>query len=629
MPHDTPSRRPPTPFESAQDPTLEVMPSTPHDAFLFEVAWEVCNQVGGIYQVLRSKAPLMCERWRDHYCLIGPYVEGKAQLEFEPSAAPGWLGRVVDTLQGEGLNVRYGRWLIPGKPRVMLVDFTLSAEKLARAKYRLWENHRIESPANDTVVERAIGFAESVEQILQTVSAELSYAIARTGQTPSRVIAQFHEWQGGLAIPLVRRAGLPVATVFTTHATTLGRYIASNEPGFYDRLPGINHDEAATRYNVQTQHKIERACAHGAHVFTTVSQITAEECTSLLGREPDVITPNGLGIARYNVGHDFQTFHADFKDRIHAFTMGHFFPSYTFDLDRTMYFMTSGRFEPHNKGFDLCLETMARLNLELKAARSDLTIVFFIVTSRPTRSIHPLVLEKRGVLNELRGVTNRITEQVADRLFRSAASGQQAKLDDLVDEYWQLRFRRTQAAFRSNTLPPVITHILEDDASDPVLAHLRKLGLFNRADDPVKIVYHPEFIGPANPLWGIEYDQFVRGCHLGLFPSAYEPWGYTPLECMALGTPSISSDLAGFGRYVRDLYEDPDSKGIEVLQRRGRSFHDAAADLTARLLAFCRLSRRDRVELRNEVERRSWDFDWSRLGTAYHTAHDLALERSA
>src|SRR4051812_20726477 len=165
MPHDTPSRRPPTPFESAQDPGLEVMPTTPHDAFLFEVAWEVCNQVGGIYQVLRSKAPLMCDRWRDAYCLIGPYVEGKAQLEFEPAAAPGWLGRVVDTLHGEGLNVRYGRWLIPGKPRVMLVDFTLSAEKLARAKYRLWENHRIESPANDSVVERAIGFAESVEQI--------------------------------------------------------------------------------------------------------------------------------------------------------------------------------------------------------------------------------------------------------------------------------------------------------------------------------------------------------------------------------------------------------------------------------------------------------------------------------
>ncbi|HEX5659576.1 MAG TPA: glycogen/starch synthase, partial [Polyangiales bacterium] len=401
MPHDTPSRRPPQPFESAQDSTLELT-NQPSDAFLFEVAWEVCNQVGGIYQVLRSKAPLMTERWRDQYCLIGPYIEGKAQLEFEPAPAPGWLGRVVDTLQGEGINVRYGRWLIPAKPRVMLVDFTLPPAELARAKYKLWEEHGIESPASDLVIERAIGFAAAVHRVLQAVQAELTYSMVRASQTPSRVVAHFHEWQGGLAIPLVRKENLSIATVFTTHATTLGRYIASNEPGFYDRLQWIDHAEAAQRYNVVAQHKMERACAHGAHVFTTVSQITAEECTTLLGRTPEVITPNGLSIARYNVGHDFQTFHADFKERIHAFTMGHFFPSYTFDLDRTLYIMTSGRFEPHNKGFDLCLETMARLNFELKAARSDLTIVFFIVTSRPTRSIHPLVLEKRGVLNELR-----------------------------------------------------------------------------------------------------------------------------------------------------------------------------------------------------------------------------------
>lgn len=628
MPHDAPSRRPPTPFEAAQEIPPEAIPSTPGDAFLFEIAWEVCNQVGGIYQVIRSKAPLMCERWRDNYCVIGPYVEGKAQLEFEPTPAPDWISRVLDTLHAEGLHVRFGRWLIPGKPFAMLLDFTLTHERLGAAKYALWEHHRIESPSNDVVIDRAIGFGHAVYQVLQTVSAELTYGAVRDRQMPSRIVAHFHEWQGGVAVPIVRRAQLPVATVFTTHATMLGRYIASNEPGFYERLPGIDHGEAASRYNIRTQHGLERACAHGAHVFTTVSQITAEECTTLLGRTPEVITPNGLSIARFNVGHDFQTFHADFKERIHQFTMGHFFPSYEFDLDRTLYMFTSGRFEPHNKGFDLCLEVMARLNLELKAARSDMSVVLFIITSRPVRSIHPLVLEKRGVLNELRGVCQRITEQVGDRLFRSAAAGKPARLDELIEEYWQLRFRRTQAAFRARSLPPVITHILEDDTSDPVLAHIRKLGLFNRADDPVKIVYHPEFIGPANPLWGIEYEQFVRGCHLGLFPSAYEPWGYTPLECMALGTPAMSSDLAGFGRYVHELYADHENWGLGVLERRGRSFNDAAADLTRRLLAFCQLTRRERVALRNEVERRSWDFDWMQLGAAYHEAHDLALSRS-
>jgi glycogen(starch) synthase len=253
-------------------------------------------------------------------------------------------------------------------------------------------------------------------------------------------------------------------------------------------------------------------------------------------------------------------------------------------------------------------------------------VVFFIVTPRPTRSINPLMLEKRGVLNELENVCEKVLEQVGDRLVRNAAHGEGLHLDDLVDEYWQLRYRRTQAAFGMEALPPIVTHILKDDRTDPVLNQIKQLDLLNRREDAVKIVYHPEFIGPASPLWGIEYEQFVRGCHLGLFPSAYEPWGYTPLECMALGTPAVSSDLAGFGRYAADSLPDQ-SQGLSVLARRGRSFYDAAADLTRHLVEYCRLSRRDRVNLRNEVEKRSWDFDWSRLGHAYHSAHDLALSR--
>jgi glycogen(starch) synthase len=627
MPHDTPSRRPPAPFESTQsgELPLEVLDTTPREAFLFEVAWEVCNQVGGIYQVLRSKAELLVERWREEYCLVGPYVESKARLEFEPTMRSGFTGYVADQLEARGVPVQHGRWLIPGKPQVLLLSHALPKPQLTEAKYYLWKNHYIQVPDNEPLIDGAVSFAQAVTTLLEIAADARSDAGSKA---PRQIMAHFHEWQGGVAIPTLRRRRLKVATVFTTHATQLGRYIASNESGFYERLSGLDHAQKAAQYNVQAQHSLERAAAHGAHVFTTVSQITAEECTALLGRTPDEITPNGLNIARYNVGHDFQTFHADFKERLHAFTMGHFFPSYSFDLDKTLYMFTSGRFEPKNKGFDLCLEAMARLNWEIRAARLDINVVFFVITSRPTRSIHPLVLEKRGVLNELRGVCANIVDRVGNQLFRRAAEGQKPSLDDLVDEYWQLRFRRTQSAFRRNALPPVITHILEDDRTDPVLLQLRQLGLINMADDPVKVVYHPEFVTPENPLWGIDYDQFVRGSHLGLFPSAYEPWGYTPLECMALGVPAISSDLAGFGRFVHDTQPGHDSWGLTVLARRNRSFQEAAADLTRHLLDYCRLTRRDRVNIRNEVERRSWEFDWQRLGVAYHAAHDLALERA-
>lgn len=602
----------------------------PPGAVLLEIAWEVCNQLGGIYQVIRSKAPTMVQRWRNRYWLIGPYAEARAAVEFEERRATGWVERVVDSLAAQGLRVHHGRWLISGRPKVLLLEHALPRDEINALKYRIWEHHGIESPGDNELIDGVITFGEAVRKLLRAVWEQWA-AGDEENQTPAgahrRVLAHFHEWMAGLAIPMIRRERLPVSVVFTTHATTLGRSIAWNDERFYENLPRLDHAAEAARYNVKTQHAIERAAAHGADVFTTVSFITGEECEHLLGRRPDLILPNGINVERYYVGHDFQTMHAQFKQAIHRFVMGHFFPSYAFDLDRTLYFFTSGRFEPRNKGFDLCIEAMARLNAELRARDLGVTVVFFIVSQRRTRSILPQVLQRRGVLTELKGLCEQITEDVGEQMFRHAAAGERVRLDDLVTDYWALRLRRTMQAMRTTELPPIVTHAIEDE-HDQVLAHIRNVGMFNRPDDPVKIVYHPEFIGPVNPLWGIEYEQFVRGCHLGIFPSAYEPWGYTPLECVAMGVPAITSDLAGFGRYVAEVLPDHDEWGLKVLRRRDRSFDDAAADLTEMLVEFCRLRRRDRISLRNDVERRSWEFDWSRLGRAYDWAHDLAMARA-
>lgn len=599
--------------------------AAPSHAVLFEISSEVCNQVGGIYQVLRSKAAYVASRWPNRYWLVGPYVESKASVEFEPSRPPRWLERVIETLAAEGVKVHHGHWLVAGNPRVLLLERTLPWQDVDKLKYELWADHGIESPSGDKLVDDSIVLADNVRRLLGHVSAALK---AGDGDGSSRrVVAHFHEWLGGLAIPLVRKAKLPVATVFTTHATLLGRYMASSEEGFYDRLWSIDNAAEAAKYNVKSVHGYERACAHGAHVFTTVSPITGEECGALLGRVPDLFTPNGLNVGLNNVGHEFQTLHAKFKEAIHRFVMGYFFPSYAFDLSRTVYMFTSGRFEPRNKGFDLALEAMARLNAQIKEFDLGVTVVFFIISQRPTKNIDPDALRLRGVLNEIDNVCSSIVEHVGHQMFPMAAAGQRAPLDGLVDPYWSLRLRRTQQAFKRNGLPPVVTHHLENDWSDPVLNQIRNLGLYNKPDDPVKIVYHPEFISPTSPLWGMDYDQFVRGVHLGVFPSAYEPWGYTPLECMVAGTPAVTSDLAGFGGYIAERHPDHDTWGMNVLKRRGRSYHDAAADLARWLLAYCRLDRRGRIALRNAVESKSWDFDWSRLGTAYHRAHDLAIER--
>jgi glycogen(starch) synthase len=216
---------------------------------------------------------------------------------------------------------------------------------------------------------------------------------------------------------------------------------------------------------------------------------------------------------------------------------------------------------------------------------------------------------------------------MGQRLFTSAANGRIPTYGELVPEDSQVRLKRALHAWRSHRQPLIVTHDLADDANDPVLKHLRHRGMFNAADDPVKIVFHPEFVTATSPTISLDYEQFVRGCHMGLFPSYYEPWGYTPMECVALGVPAATTDLSGFGAYVQRHIPDHDARGILVLERRTRGFEPTCDALADYLYAFCRLNRRQRIELRNNVERLGELFDWSNLIRHYDEAHSLALER--
>ena len=309
--------------------------------------------------------------------------------------------------------------------------------------------------------------------------------------------------------------------------------------------------------------------------------------------------------------------------------MGHFFNSYSFELDKTLYFFTSGRYEYKNKGFDLTLEALAHLNHHLKQERSDLTVVMFFVTKREFYSIKPEVLQTRAVMEEIRQTCEAIQRQVGKRLFFESTTRQDHRLpqlNDFVDEYWKLRYRRTIQSWKSSKMPLPVTHNLVNEDQDEILQFLVRRNMLNREEDKVKIVYHPDFINSTSPLFGMDYGQFVRGCHLGIFPSYYEPWGYTPLECMASGVPSVTSDLSGFGDYLLRNFPDHDKHGMFVVERGKHTFDWSARQLATFLYKFIMQSRRDRIMQRNNVENYSAAFDWQNLIKHYNDAYELVLK---
>lgn len=605
--------------EEAADASQATRQRRRAEPLLVECSWEVCNQLGGIYTVIRSKVPSMVGRWGNRYCLLGPYNEATASVEFEAGPLTGPFGQAAKALRDEGVRLHYGRWLVTGRPLVVLFETDSARSYLYDIKARLYRDHAIPTPEDNALIDGCVLFGELVRRYLRHLG----------GREADRrdIVGHFHEWMAGVPIPMLRREGFPGGMVFTTHATLLGRYLAMHNPAFYDHLPFFSPEQEATHFNVRAQHGIEAAAAHGSHVFTTVSDVTAEECRYLLRRPADVLLPNGLNIQRFAALHEFQNLHVKYKEQLHRFTMAQFFPSYSFDLDQTRYFFTSGRYEFLNKGMDLTLESLARLNWRLKDAGTPVTVVFFLITRAPYRSLNVDALHSLAMLNEFGTAAEAITEHLREQLVLAATEGRMPDLNELVDDYWRLRLRRTIHAWRRHRLPAIVTHDLHDDSRDPILEKLRQCQLINHRDDPVKVVYHPDFITPTNPLFGLDYDQFVRGCHLGIFPSYYEPWGYTPLESIALGVPAITSDLSGFGSYLNQLLPDHDEQGLFVVHRRHKGFDAAAEELTDQLFRFCQLNRRERIALRNSVEAFSTHFDWHNLARRYHEAHELAIDR--
>merc|ERR1711939_882939 len=591
---------------------------------LFEVATEVANRVGGIYSVLKSKAPVTTAEYGERYTLIGPLNKNSAAVEVEAlEPPPGPLRETIASMQERGIELMYGRWLIEGAPRVLLINTGTGYRWLDEWKGDLWSIAGIPSPAGDHETNEAIVFGYLVAWFLgEFLSRETNRA----------VIAHFHEWLSGVALPLTKRRQMDLTTIFTTHATLLGRYLCAGSVDFYNNLQYFDVDAEAGKRGIYHRYCIERGSAHSADVFTTVSHITAFESEHLLKRKPDGVLPNGLNVKKFSATHEFQNLHSVQKEKIHEFVRGHFYGHLDFDLENTLYIFTAGRYEYRNKGVDMFIESLARLNHRLKVTGSKLTIVAFLIMPAQTTSLSVDSLKGQAVTKSLADTVSNIERGIGRRLFERSVHWKEG--DPMPDEKElitpadRVMLRRRLFAMKRHQLPPIVTHNMVNDAEDPVLSQLRRVQLFNSSSDRVKVVFHPEFLNSANPVLSLDYDDFVRGCHLGVFASYYEPWGYTPAECTVMGIPSVTTNLSGFGCWLDELIENSEDYGIYITDRRTKSVEDSVNQLTEYMFDFANKSRRQRINQRNRTERLSDLLDWKRMGMEYVKARQLALRRA-
>lgn len=582
----------------------------------FEVAWEAANKVGGIYTVIRSKAFVSTEELGDNYCLLGPYKEQHARTEIEEGdfGSDNPLQKAVNTLRSYGWKVHTGRWLVDGNPLIILFDIGSAAWKLDEFRTDLWTSSSIGIPHLDVECNDSIILGYMIATFLEEFKVECTKYSEENEYGPPRIVAHFHEWQAGVGLIVLRTRRVDIATVFTTHATLLGRYLCAGNTDFYNNLDKFAVDEEAGKRQIYHRYCLERAATHLSHIFTTVSEITGYEAEHLLKRKPDFITPNGLNVKKFSAIHEFQNLHAMAKDKIHEFVRGHFYGHFDFNLEKTLYFFIAGRYEYTNKGADVFIEALARLNHLLKSHHPDVTVVAFLIFPTKTNNFNVESLRGHAVTKQLRDTISNIQHSIGKRMYDTCLSGKLPEPADILHKDDVVKIKRCLYSLQRDDMPPVTTHNIVDDWNDPVLAGVRRCHLFNTVNDRVKIVFHPEFLSSTNPLFGLDYEEFVRGCHLGVFPSYYEPWGYTPAECTVMGIPSVTTNLSGFGCFMQEHIADPKSYGIYIVDRRFVSVEGSVQQLANYMYEFSKMNRRQRIIMRNRTERLSDLLDWKNLG---------------
>jgi glycosyltransferase involved in cell wall biosynthesis len=536
--------------------------------FIFESGWEVCNKVGGIYTVLSTCAKTLQTLFPDRIIFIGPDLSKESDNpDFTESKTllKDWKKQAVEK---ENLNVRVGRWNIPGKPIVVLVDFQSYYKIKDTLYFDMWEKFGVDSMTAYGDYDEACMFAYAAGLVIESLYRHMQLS-------DKKVIAHTHEWMLGMAALYLRDKVPAIATVFTTHATSIGRSICGNDRPLYDQLMNYNGDQMARELNMEAKHSLEKQTAQYADCFTTVSELTAAECQQLLEKRPDIVTPNGFEFNFVPSGKESEVKRKIAREaliRVASRLTGESVP------DDALLVAISGRYEYKNKGIDLFIEAMNRVRL-----------------ANPSKSIIAFILVPAWITGPRTDLQNRLKKE---------KPGQ-------------------------SPLPnPYYTHDLHSPEDDKVCNYLRYLDFTNQKANPVKLIFVPSYLNGNDGIFNLPYYDLLIGLDLTVFPSYYEPWGYTPLESIAFGVPTITGNLAGFGQWARAEGAEPDSwkQGVKIVERTDTNYFDAAEKIKESILGFSELSPEEIKPVREAAQALSRKADWSHFIEYYLRAYTIAFE---
>lgn len=539
--------------------------------YLFESSWEVCNKVGGIYTVLSTKAHTLQRSFKDKLIFIGPDV-------WADTNAPDFIEDDVlfadwktYTKTTENLKVKVGRWNVPGTPPVILVDFKPFFKERDSFFFSMWESFRVDSIHAYGDYDESCIFAYAVGKVIESF-----YHFYKLEN--KKVAALFNEWMLGMGALYIKKQLPAVATLFTTHATSIGRSIAGNNKALYAYMDGYNGDQMAGELNMEAKHSLEKQTALHVDCFTTVSDITARECKQLLDKAPDIVTPNGF--EPNFVPSDKEYDKKRMAARRDLLNVAEKLLGCPISPDAFLV-STSGRYEYRNKGIDVFIEAMNRVRTSGRLQRE---VVAFIM-------VPAWVRDARADLKE-----------VIDKNIRTTSPMQM----------------------------PFVTHWLNQMEQDKVLNYISHAGFTNSATDKLKIIFVPCYLDGRDGILNKPYYDLLIGMDATVYPSYYEPWGYTPLESIAFGIPTITTDLAGFGLWAKKHVTGNNiSEGVAVVNRDDFNYFEVADAITSSILALAGKDKKEMAEIRKRSFCLAAKAEWSKFIVYYEEAFRIALEHAS